>query len=87
MAARPEAARAARALTISRRVTARRHAAAVDIEVDGHGSHLISRLEWLVRGTLQSSRAVRELMTARERGDDLPLVDGKRPDVEEASPV
>jgi hypothetical protein len=46
-----------------------------------------TRLEWRVRGTLRSARAVRDIAAALERGGEWPLVDGRRPDVVEASPV
>jgi hypothetical protein len=41
-----------------------------------------ARLEWRVRGTLRSGRAVREVATGLERGDEWPLVDGGPPAVE-----
>jgi hypothetical protein len=45
------------------------------------------RVEWRVRGTLRSVRAVREIAAALERGEQWPLVDGRRPSVVAASPV
>jgi hypothetical protein len=45
------------------------------------------RLEWRVRGTLRSARAVRDIAAALERGDEWPLVDGRPPSVLEATPV
>ena len=40
-----------------------------------------------VRGTLRSARAVREIAAALERGEQWPLVDGRRPSAVAASPV
>jgi len=63
----------ARLLSISRwRVTARSAQA---------------RLEWRVRGTIRSARAVREIAAALERGEEWPLVDGRPPDAVDATPV
>lgn len=42
------------------------------------------RLEWRVRGTRRSARAVRQVAAAIERGDE-PLVDGRPPDSVEAT--
>ena len=42
-----------------------------------------ARLEWRVRGMLRSARAVHEMAAVIERGDEWPLVDGRRPAVEE----
>ena len=44
-----------------------------------------ARLEWRVRGTLRSRRAVREVAAALERGDEWPLVDGMHPAVVQLS--
>ncbi len=46
-----------------------------------------ARLEWRVRGTLRSGRAVRDIAAALERGDELPLIDGRRPDAMEATRI
>lgn len=42
-----------------------------------------ARLEWRVRGTLRSARALREIAAALERGDEWPVVDGRPPDAME----
>jgi hypothetical protein len=48
---------------------------------------LQARLEWRVRGTRRSARAVHEITAALERGDEWPMVDGRPPSAVEATPV
>jgi hypothetical protein len=44
------------------------------------------RVEWRVRGTLRSARAVREIAGALERGEEWPLVQGRPPSAVVMSP-
>jgi hypothetical protein len=46
-----------------------------------------ARLEWRVRGTLRSARAVREIAAALERGEEWPLADGRPSDAVDTTPV
>jgi hypothetical protein len=44
-------------------------------------------LEWQVRGTFRSARAMREVAAGLERGDEWPMVDGRLPVVVESRAV